>query len=49
MVAIGTIMALPLALALTANTASATGYALEYRSDGSAGCTEGRSIDCNAT
>jgi uncharacterized protein YdbL (DUF1318 family) len=49
MVAIGTIMAAPVALALTADTASATGYALMYRTDGSAACSEGTNSECNTT
>jgi uncharacterized protein YdbL (DUF1318 family) len=49
MVAIGTIMAAPMALALTADTASATGYAILYRADGSSGCDQGTNSECNTT
>lgn len=45
----GIALAAPVAMAITADTASATGYALMWDLNGDASCAPGTAENCNAT
>jgi hypothetical protein len=45
----GAALVAPVAMALTADVASATGYALMWSLDGTAACDPGNNSDCPAT